>query len=156
MKPKLLLFAALMSFGTQAQSEATIDSLKQLIAKTEAKPDTALVDLYLKTGREYEKTNMDSAAFFYRKAGDMSDRIKWAAGQFRFTEEYGNILQMKGLLDSALAVNERGRAIATVLDNENYIANANSHIGNIYFYRDEYTRSLNYHLKAILVPEHGA
>jgi signal transduction histidine kinase len=151
MKCRLLNYILLAAavYITEAQDVARIDSLRQRIAGAEMTPDTALANLYFETGKEYEKTNIDSAAFFYRKAGDLSDRMKWTAGQFRFTEEYGGILQLKGLLDSALAVNERGLEIATASGNETYIATANSHIGNLYFYRNEYTRSLNYHLEAV-------
>ncbi|MDR1129578.1 MAG: hypothetical protein LBK96_01170 [Prevotellaceae bacterium] len=149
MKCRLLNYILLLAVIYSVKTGAQTDSLRQRIAVAEAAPDTTLVNLYFETGKEYEKTDMDSAVFFYRKAGDLSDRIKWTAGQFRFTEEYGGILQLKGLLDSALAVNERGLAIATASGNETHIATANSHIGNLYFYRNEYTRSLNYHLKAV-------
>jgi hypothetical protein len=88
--------------GCNMKTGAQTDSLRQRIAVAEATPDTTLVNLYFETGKEYEKTDMDSAAFFYRKAGDLSDRMKWTAGQFRFTEEYGGILQLKGMPDSAL------------------------------------------------------
>lgn len=67
---RLIILLFLCSAGAQSQTLMNLDSLLRLLPA--AKADTNKVDLYINIGQQYEGTQLETAAYYYRLAGELS------------------------------------------------------------------------------------
>jgi signal transduction histidine kinase len=132
--------------------DGRLDSLLQLAA--EAPQDTALARLYYQIGDKYEDTEIEKAKAYYRKVGELSDRLDWNEGRYMFSAGYAGLLNRENLTDSALVILQKALALAEREGNEIWTANILCNIGISYFYgKDWYETALNYYMRALPIYE---
>jgi len=150
MKAVIINLLALASVFAAGQNAAKIDSLARLIAECEqATHDTTLVKHYINIGNEYEGTFLDTAAMYYLKAGKLADSLDWKYGQVQFSLHYSQVLNIRGQLDSSLAITQIAFNIGIETHNSDLIALSTINIGNIHNYKSEYMQALNCYLTAL-------
>jgi two-component system, NarL family, sensor kinase len=122
------------------------DSLLHLIR---TKPeDTTKIDLYYKYGFLVENMDIDSAAYYYKKAKALAEKYGHLKGQFRFAANYSEVLNLKGKFDESFDVNKWSLDFAQKHNMREEIAIASFNIGNVYNRKGRYDSAVVYYLKA--------
>lgn len=124
----ICLFFISISLNAQTLNK---DSLLLLL---QTKKDTALVHLYLTIGRQYENIEIDSAKYFYKKAGVLSKKINYPIGELKYISNYTSILNIEGNSDESIKLNQEAVKIALKTNNDKYIGKAYSNLGSSYQY----------------------
>jgi signal transduction histidine kinase len=113
MKFIFLLTAILQFFCSSAQVLMNRDSLLKILPTI--KEDSAGVEFYINLGQQYEGFQPELAKQYYKKAGDISERISYKAGIIRYIFNYTFVLNMQSRYDSGLVLNLRSVEIAREL-----------------------------------------
>lgn len=150
-KLAFLIVFCFTTIGTFGQSEKSIDSLKKLIASYPN--DTSKVFTYIKIGRIFENYNIDSAIFYYQKAGTLSKEINSVEGEIKYISNYSAVLNTLGKYDQSLALNFKSYLLAKKIKSPKNEALALSNIAVSYQFNDELNKSLEYYLKALVIFE---
>jgi len=132
---------------------AQLDSLLQLAAV--APQDTALAKLYADIGDEYYYYHNDfqKAKEYYLKTNTLSKELNWNEGRYYFAAGYTNILNIEGLMDSAIVIHQQVLELAKNEMNELRVAIVSSHLGNCYNYKRWNETALKYYNDALPVFE---
>ena len=108
----LLLIIVLLMHGqySVAQTARITDSVYRILAT--AKPDSAGIELYLKTGAEMEGIYPQLAADIYRKALNMSTELKLRRGVTKSMIYYSATMYLLGKNDSGFYYNKEALALS--------------------------------------------
>ena len=153
MRCKIILLVSFSWFSINcfAQNQQTVDSLKKVILTLPK--DTSKIFAYIKLGRLFENNNIDSALFFYQKAGSISKEINSVEGELKYIANYSAVLNILGKYDQSLALNFKSYILAKKIKSSKNEAIALTNIAVSYQYNDELFKSLEYYLKALLLFE---
>ncbi len=138
----LLFFFSLFS---QAQTTMNKDSLLRLL---KTKKDTALVHLYINIGQQYEGNKIDSAKYFYKAAGKLSDKIGYKKGKLNFFSNYTYILNVEGKFEESIKLNQEAVKIALQTKDDKFIGSAYGNLGSSYQYDNKLDLALSNYLVA--------
>ena len=153
MKYKFIFFIAFfwLSLSSNAQNEQEIDSLKKLIRI--APKDTTKIFAYISLGQIFENFNIDSAIYYYQKAGNLSKEINSAEGEFKYISNYSAVLNTLGKYEQSLAINFKSYLLAKKIKSPKNEAIALSNIAVSYQFNNEFSKSLEYYIKAMVLFE---
>ena len=148
----VLIFYFIIDFAhLSGQDYMNKDSLLQVLKN--APEDTSRVYLYIEIGQQYENNIPDSAAYYYLKARDLSQRLNFTTGILKFFSNYTYILNMRGKLDSSLILNLKAVEISKRTNDKRKLATAYGNVGSSYQNLQQYENSINYYLKSSLLFE---
>ena len=140
----LLLLFSFVSSVCNAQPGR--DSIRTLI-KT-LPEDTTKLDVYYAYGLVMEDVDLDSAAFYYKKAEQISDRYNHIRGKIRFASNYSAILNFWGKLDESHQLNSQAHQLAISHNLHPEMGKTATNVGNVHNYRGRYDSAVFYYLKA--------
>jgi signal transduction histidine kinase len=127
------------------------DSLLNLL-KT-AKKDTAMVQLYLEIGDQYEYNDPPEAKAWYSKALALSNQIDFATGKIKSLTYYGNIYSIQGRVDSAIYFVQQALDIARAKGDSLNIGLSLMNLGVFYGDLSEFTKAIEYCLQGLKIVE---
>jgi two-component system, NarL family, sensor kinase len=140
-----ILFLLALGFCIQAQTTMNKDSLLRLI---KTKKDTALVHLYINIGQQYEGNKIDSAKYFYKAAGNLSDKIGYKKGKLKFFSNYTYILNVESKFEESIKLNQEAVKIALQTKDDKYLGCAYGNLGSSYQYDNKLDLALSNYLLA--------
>ncbi len=128
------------------------DSLIGLLKTSQA--DTNRVLLLIKIGNDYERSQPDSAIYFYKSAGDLSKKINYNIGVLKYIANYTAVLNMQDKLNESLDLNKQAIELAQKIHNSRYLGMAYGNTAAVYTLMHLHKLSIEYYLKCIAVFEH--
>ena len=134
----LLLLFSFASSVCKAQPQR--DSIRTLIKILPE--DTAKLDVYFAYGTLMEDVDLDSAAFYYKKAKQISDRYNHIRGKIKFASNYSAILNFWGKLDESHQLNSQAHQLAINHDLHPEIGKTAANLGNVHNYRGKYDSAI--------------
>jgi two-component system, NarL family, sensor kinase len=140
-----ILFLLVFGFSIQAQTTINKDSLLRLV---KTKKDTALVHLYINIGQQYEGNKIDSAKYFYKAAGNLSDKIGYKKGKLKYFSNYTYILNVESKFEESLKLNQEAVKIALQTKDDKYIGCAYANLGSSYQHINKLDLALSNYLLA--------
>lgn len=138
---------SLISSNGIAQNSRQLDSLRSCLSGMKA--DSNMVHLYFKIGELYEKSELEKAKEYYNKARILSDKIGYTKGYYTFAINYTYVLDIEGLHDSSIIINQKALKLAEAEKNRKQVAVALGGLGKSYTYKSQYETALNYYQKAL-------
>ncbi|MFT3750294.1 MAG: sensor histidine kinase [Agriterribacter sp.] len=135
-------FVLLYMHSGLAQVLMNKDSLLKLLPG--AKQDTNLVQLYINIGQQYEMNDHETAKVYYRKAGDLSEKLGYDAGIIKFISNYTYLLNVQKKTDSSLMLNKRALSLALQLKDPVIIGKTYSNTGSSFLHMDVYDSAIAY------------
>ena len=142
MKKWLLLFPLLLLNLAMQSQVANIDSL--LLQLKVIKEDTAGVNLYLKIGNLYEGVEPLTAKEYYRKAIELSTKMKFHTATIKSIFSYSGVFNVTGEIDSLLVYNRKALALAKELKDSLNTGIALFNLGVAYGYLENYEAAIEY------------
>jgi two-component system NarL family sensor kinase len=139
----LLLGLVLLCRVAVAQEAMNNDSLLRLLPQ--AKGDSNAVLLYINIGQQYENTDFELAKQYYRKAGQLSEKINYATGIIKYISNYTFVLNMQGMFDSSLLLNKQAVAVARSSKDSFSLAKTLFNTGTSYQYMGRYEEAVQYY-----------
>ncbi len=144
MKGLLLLLPFVFFFcPCMAQETTGTDSLLALLPMQ--KEDTIKVQLYLDIGNNYELNDPQTAAQYYRLAGELSRKLNYSRGVIKYISNYTGLLNQKAQFDSSLLLNKQAIALAQTLNDKLLLAKCYANTGNVYQYTSDYENALQHY-----------
>ncbi|MEO5942686.1 MAG: sensor histidine kinase [Ferruginibacter sp.] len=154
LKKCLLLLTAVVllqnAFG-QTLKFSKDDGLMQELKS--AKEDTNKVLLLIKIGNNLEQNNPDSAGYYYSLAGNLSKKLQYLRGTFKYISNITAVLNIQSKFDSSLALNLQSIDIAKKLNDSHYLGIAYNNTGGSYYNIKNFEKCIEYFLKAVTVFE---
>lgn len=117
------------------------DSLLKLLP--DSKEDTNTVLLYINLGQQFESNEPEKAKFYYRQARDLSQKINYPRGVIKYIVNYTFILNMQGLFDSSLILNQQSVKLSRQIKDSVYLAKTLINTGSVYRAIGEYENAIN-------------
>ncbi len=151
MRRLLWLLLLLFPLAGSAQTPMNLDSLMRLLPQ--AKEDSNQVNLLIHIGQQHEGSNLDSVAHYYLRARDLSEMLDFTPGRIRFTHNFTYLLNVKGLLDSSLRMNQEALQLAQAYGNRRLLASSLGNVGASYQYVDRLDSAVAYYLQALKIAE---
>lgn len=125
-----------------------------LLSSAQMPSDTARVAQYLRKAEEqYEKTDLDSATFYYLKAGNLARKIKFDHGFVDFVSHYIHVLNRQGKYGEALELTLEAVKICEQIGDHSKLAAAYNNAGNEYQYMGQLKPAATHYLNAIIFSE---
>lgn len=140
---KLLFYTVFLFTTAHAQVLMNRDSLLKLLPQ--AKDNKEAVDLYINIGQQYENNTPELAKYYYKKAGEVSKKIKYAEGEARYIFNYTYILNLQGQYDSSLVLNLQSVEIAKKLNDPVVLGKALFNTGTSYRLLSQYETSVTFY-----------
>ncbi|NCU05539.1 MAG: tetratricopeptide repeat protein, partial [Chitinophagaceae bacterium] len=140
---KLLLFTAFWITTAHAQVFMNKDSLLKLLPS--AKENKEAIDLYINIGQQYENSTPELAKFYYKKASDLSKKIRFPEGEARSIFNYTYVLNLQSRFDSSLQLNLQSVAIAKKLNDPVMLGKALFNTGTSYRLLSQYENAATYY-----------
>ena len=144
MKRLYSLLALAGSFSAAAQSEK--DSLFNLVRTLPE--DTSKINVYYQYGYIYENINLDSAAYFFKKAKAIADKHNHIKGQIRFASYYSDVLNYRGDLEGSYKVNKEALDLALKHGLPLETAKCYTNVGNVFNHQGRYDSAAYYYTLA--------
>lgn len=141
---KLSILFLLLPALLPAQTTAGKDSLLQAIAKQDSNGVNALYDY----GELFESDAPDSAAFYYKKAKALAEKIGYKRGVAAFASNYIVILNNRGQFREALNVAKEALQLYQTVGNKKDLAVANLNVGSEWQYLSDFSLAADYYLAA--------
>jgi signal transduction histidine kinase len=135
----ILLVILLINLVTKGQV-ANIDSLLQQLKLI--KEDTTGVNLYLEIGSVYDGVEPLKAKQYYRKAIELSTKLKFHAGTIKSFASYSNVFAVTGEHDSSMLYNEKALALAREIKDSLNTGIALLNIGVSHGYLENYEAAI--------------
>jgi signal transduction histidine kinase len=148
--PIVLLFI-LLQFNVNSQKLFPLDSLKKALLTLS--DDTNKIFTYILIGQQFENNNIDSALYYYQKAGSLSKQKKSLIGELKYISNYTAALNILGKYDQSLALNFKSLILSQKNKLKHFEAISLSNIAVSYQLKDNVFKSLDYYLKAITLFE---
>ena len=130
---------------------AELDSLLKLAAVTQQ--DTNLAKLYFEIANHYRNNDFEKSGDYYFKLKNLSDRLDWNRGRYLFTGGFSNLLNLQGLTDSAIVINQQAIELAKKENNEQWLANAVHRAGLLFNNKSWYETAMSYFMEALSIFE---
>lgn len=111
--------------------------------------DSTKVKALLDIAYSYEKTNLDSAIYTYRKAGKLAVEIKYWIGAGRATSYAGIVFSDYGVHDSAIVYHKKSIPLYEKASYRGGVASSLINLGNVYQFKGDYNKSTYYYFKGI-------
>jgi two-component system, NarL family, sensor kinase len=127
------------------------DSLLNLLRVS--KKDTNQVMLLIGIGQQFENTQPDSAAIYYKRAGDLSDSLQYYHGMVKYIANYTYLLNVKGEYGESLQLNLKAIEYSTKSGLLGDLAMAYGNTAAVYQYMSDYQKSVQYYLYTIPILE---
>ncbi len=124
-------------------------NIDSLLNAARIKPDTATINRLYDIGNAVELTDHEKAKEIYLTAGELSEKIDYAVGRIKFASNYTFLLNLEGLFDSSLAINQKALALARETGDELQINKMLVNTGNVYNYKRFYSTALDYYIQAL-------
>lgn len=122
------------------------DSLLRLL--TQYPEDTNRVQTYFYLARYYEKNNLDSATYYLQLLKELSDKLSYERGHYRYYERMAVVSFTNGLHNKALEESKEGLRLARRLKHAGYEAAMLNMIAICYQYLGRHDEQLDYVLQA--------
>ena len=135
----------LWSTNAYSQTLMNLDSLLHLLPK--AKADTNKVDLYINIGQQYEGTQLETAAHYYRQAGELSNKLGYTRGVIKYINNYTYILNLVSKYDSSLLLNQEAIRLSKRINDSLYLAKALFNAGTSARLLDRVRTATQYYLE---------
>ncbi len=145
-----LLFIALSGF-TQNTWRAEGDSLLKVLHTQ--KDDSAKVITLITAGVHYEANNPDSAVYYYKQAGNLSEKLHYNYGKLRYLACMTEIFETQANYDTALQYCTQGIALAKKIHNRHALAAMYNNAASIYGDAGNPEKVLEYYQYAVEIFE---
>jgi len=141
MRKKATSFYILLLLGmaVHAQTMMNRDSLLKLLPAV--REDSNAVLLYINIGQQYESSEPGVAKYYYRLAGDLSQKINYPRGIIKYIVNYTFVLNMQGLYDSSLILNRESVELTRKIKDSVYLAKTLFNTGSVYRAMGQYERA---------------
>ncbi len=139
----ILLFLLLLLNQLNGQELMNKDSLLQLLPS--AREDSNKVILYIQLGQQFEMQEPERAKYYYRSAGELSQKIGYRPGVIRYIMNYTFVLNQQGFFDSALALNLQSVQLARELKDNFMLAKTLFNTGSSYRLKEDYPNAIPYY-----------
>ena len=146
-KYKYYLFFILIFFLKSVNSQTLKDSL--LIKLSSEKRDTVRIDLLLEIGKNYYYTYPDTAYFYYKKALDLSKKIKNTQKEAQSLVSIGFYFDSKELFKKSIAYYSEAITLYKLAKDEKGLANCYNYIGYSFAYLNSLNKSIEYYHKSL-------
>jgi signal transduction histidine kinase len=154
MKQGLLILSLFFAgFSIRAQEMVRVDLKVLLKDLSAAKEDTNKVLLLLRIGRQYEFNTPDSAIKYYEAARDLSKKIGYKTGIFKYISNYTAILNSQNKYEESLQLNLQSIDLAKEINNPKLLTAAYCNTGGSYYGLRLYDKCIDYFLKATTLAE---
>jgi two-component system NarL family sensor kinase len=153
MKQLLIIAVTLITCNVLAQGqwEKRRDSL--LNSLHQSKEDTNRVLTMIRLGAGYLDNQPDSALYYAKAFGELSEKLHYAAGIANSQSMQAMILSEENKQDEAIALNLVAIETARKAKLTKVLANVYNNTAIIYFAKGEYSLCLDYYLKAATIYE---
>ena len=121
------------------------DLIRQLKSTSE---DTNRVLLYIRIGQQYENNHPDSAVYYYVKARDLSEQLRYVTGEMKYLSNITYVFNAQSKYDTALMLNLRSVELAETHGTSEQLAACLGNVANSYLYLEMYESAIDYFLKA--------
>ncbi|MCL2597724.1 MAG: sensor histidine kinase [Paludibacter sp.] len=128
-----------------------LDSLLRVAAT--AKQDTNLALVYYTIGEIYYNFDYEKAKTYYLKLKNLSEKLGWNEGLYRYATASAGIYNREGLIDSSLIVTQQAHELAKKEMDEEWIAITSVNMGLGYAYKRWFETALNYYNEALPILE---
>lgn len=145
-KKFVLLFLLLYQHCLYAQLSKNKDSLAGIIAL--AKEDSSTADALYNYGELFENNEADSAAYFYKKAKVLSEKIGYKKGMAAFASRYIVILNNRGEFKEALTIAKESLEINKTRGDKKDLAVAYLNVGSEWQYLSDFGLAAEHYLLA--------
>ena len=136
-----LYILLMLSNAIHGQTLMNKDSLLKMLPA--AKEDTNSVLLYINIGQQYESNDPGKAKYYYRLAGDLSQKINYPGGIIKYIANYTFVLNMQGMYDSSLLLNLQSVELSRQIKDSVYLAKTLFNTGSVYRARGEYEKAVS-------------
>ncbi len=150
MKPVILIGIGLL-LSVRVPAQTNVDSLKGILQTAPA--DTNRILTLLQIGNYYEYVNLDSSERYYRQALQLSKELKTPFYEGKTISWCTDVLNQKGALEEALALNLRGLEIGKQLGHRRLTVASLANVANSYQFLADYDKTLEYQLAALPMVE---
>lgn len=142
---KIILFFILCCCVLSIRSQVLMnrDSLLKLLPA--ARQDSNAVLLYINIGQQYETTKPELAKYYYSKAGELSHAINYTGGVFKYISNYSYVLNMQGLFDSSLLLNQKAVDLARKMNDSLNLGKALFNAGSSCQQMSDYENAVQYY-----------
>jgi two-component system, NarL family, sensor kinase len=147
----IIVLFLLFQYNLQGQVMMNLDSLLKLVPT--AKEDSVAVDLYINIGQQYELNEPEKSKFYYRKARDLSEKIKYPAGVIKYINNYTYVLNVEGNMDSSLLLNLYGVELSRKTNDSLNLAKTLFNTGTSYRFMNEYEKAIPYYMEGYAIFE---
>lgn len=120
----------------------------ELRSQIKDKEGKAKVRALFDYGLWWESYNLDSAAIYYKRAGDLAKKLKDSGGQFKYYSNYTYILNQKGELRKGLRLNLEALALAKRIGSKQELADCLFNVGSSYNNLGLFDEALQFYLEA--------
>lgn len=124
-------------------------NIDSLLNAARIKPDTATINRLYDIGNAVELSDHEKAKKIYLTAGELSEKIGYAVGRIKFASNYTFLLNLEGLFDSSLIINQQALTLASETGDELQINKMLVNTGNVYNYKRFYSTALDYYIQAL-------
>ncbi|CAG5069998.1 hypothetical protein DYBT9623_02738 [Dyadobacter sp. CECT 9623] len=138
-------FFVLLCLDAAAQESDAKAILKRIQSSRE---DTNRVLAYIDYGQVLENENLDSAAKYYLLAGQLSKKLDYPAGSFKYITYYTYVLNLKGKFEQALKLNKESLVIARKMKSQLNMAKSQANIAASYTYLGNFREAVKYYQQA--------
>lgn len=111
--------------------------------------DSTKVKAILDIAYSFEKTNLDSAIYTYRKATKLAENIEYWIGAGRATSYAGILFSDYGMLDSAIVYHKKSIPLYEKANYGDGVASSLINLGNVYQFQGDYDKSTDYYFQGI-------
>ncbi len=147
MKKTVTILLALFVYSVAWPQQRNVkDSLYSLLLSV--KEDTTTVDLYYAYGEVFENDQPDSAAWYYKKAKALAQKIGFKKGVAAFSSHYIVLLNNRGEFREALMVAKEALEIYKEVGDKKDLAIANLNVGSEWQYLSDFGLAAEYYLEA--------
>jgi tetratricopeptide (TPR) repeat protein len=137
----LLLVGSLIGgFRVCGQEKFYKDSLLRQLST--AKEDSNKALLYISIGQQFESSEPEKAKQYYLQTKVLSEKIGWPKGFIKYAFNYTYVLNMQGLFDSGLIINQQAVVVARRLGEPILLAKALFNLGTSYRMSSAFEKAL--------------
>lgn len=147
----ILLFMLCCCRQLAAQGDPYRDSLQKLIRS--GKADTIRVMNLITLGQYEEANDPELAKQYYREAGDLSRKLRFAKGEMKFYFNYPAALNIQGRYDSSLLLNKESLRKAEAIGDPVYLASALNNLGSVHSMMGNSEEAVSHYLRSITILE---
>jgi two-component system, NarL family, sensor kinase len=142
-KNALTVFCTIIYLWVNSQTVMNKDSLLSILPSV--KEDSAGVEFFISLGQQYETNETELAKYYYKKAGDISEKINYPSGIVRSIFNYTYVLNLQGRYDSGLVLNLKAVDIARKLKDQVLLGKALFNAGTSYRQLSQYENAITFY-----------